>query len=379
MLARDGHRPTIFERFETPQPVGSGLMLQPVGLAVLGELGLADTLITRGARIDRLFGRAGRSVVLDVRYGALGRRAGFGVGIHRASLFATLHDAASAAGIPIEAGRAISASRHDRDGRRLIFADGGDSAPFDLVIDALGSRSALAPPSNGALTYGALWASLDWPGTPFDTCALEQRYYRASRMTGVLPIGIPPGAASEKAAFFWSLRRDRLDDWRAAGLTVWKEEVRALWPATEPLLAQITDAEQLTFAQYAHRTLATPAEPALIHIGDAWHSTSPQLGQGVNMALLDAWAVAKALREREEIADALPHAIALRRRHVALYQAMSRLFTPVYQSDSRMLPMLRDWLVGPLSRIWPATLIQAAMVSGLAGNPLPVLGLDARD
>ena len=54
---------------------------------------------------------------------------------------------------------------------------------------------------------------------------------------------------------------------------------------------------------------------------------------------------------------------------------MSAVFTPVYQSDDRVLPALRDWLVGPLSKLWPATRIQAAMVSGLSGGPLKPLGL----
>lgn len=54
------------------------------------------------------------------------------------------------------------------------------------------------------------------------------------------------------------------------------------------------------------------------------------------------------------------------------------LFTPVYQSDSRVLPFIRDRLVGPLSRLWPANKIQAAMVAGLVANPLPPLELDSR-
>ncbi len=54
---------------------------------------------------------------------------------------------------------------------------------------------------------------------------------------------------------------------------------------------------------------------------------------------------------------------------------MSRVFTPVYQSDGRLLPLLRDRLVGPLSKLWPATTLQAAMVSGLVGAPLRPLGL----
>jgi hypothetical protein len=61
---------------------------------------------------------------------------------------------------------------------------------------------------------------------------------------------------------------------------------------------------------------------------------------------------------------------------VKLYQWLTWLFTPVYQSDSRMLPFLRDWLVGPISKLWPATAIQAAMVSGLIGAPLDSMGLD---
>lgn len=85
------------------------------------------------------------------------------------------------------------------------------------------------------------------------------------------------------------------------------------------------------------------------------------------MALLDAWALAIALTRNGTMA-ALDEAVTLRRRHVRLYQALTWLFTPVYQSDSRVLPFLRDRLVGPLSRLWPATAIQAAMVSGLIGR-----------
>jgi len=44
--------------------------------------------------------------------------------------------------------------------------------------------------------------------------------------------------------------------------------------------------------------------------------------------------------------------------------------------DSRVLPFVRDRIVGPLSKLWPATAIQAAMVSGLVGAPLKSLGLE---
>lgn len=344
-------------------------MMQPTGMAVLSELGLNSRVDALGARIDRLTGEANGRTVLDVSYSAL-RGERHGIGIHRAALFAVLHDAVAADGIPTETGRSVTGA----DAGRLAFEGGRSAGPFDLIVDALGARSALAPETGRALAHGALWAALDWrPG--FDGAALQQRYRRASVMAGVMPIGLAPGSSTPQAAFFWSLRADRLDAWRNAGLTPWKSEVAALWPATRPLLDQITDPAQLTFARYSHRTLAAPAARGLIHLGDSWHSTSPQLGQGANMALLDAWALAKALREADDLGDALARAVAMRRRHVRLYQAMSLAFTPVYQSDGQALPFVRDRLVGPLSKLWPATALQAAMVSGLAGSPLRRLGL----
>lgn len=280
LLSRAGHQVTLFDRFETPRPIGSGLMIQPTGMAVLGQMGLLDQVVHAGSRIDRLFGKAGERVVLNVHYAALRHKGAFGIGIHRASLFRILHEAVLRSGITVHTGRALVDSEPVGKQRTLRFADGEASAPYDLVVDALGTRTPLAPATGRELAYGALWASLDWPQEAgFDPHSLAQRYDRASIMAGVLPIGTPPDAMAPKAAFFWSLRADRLDDWHKAGLDSWKARVTALWPECAPLLDQIDDPGQLTFARYAHRTLRSPAETALVHIGDAWHSASPSLGK----------------------------------------------------------------------------------------------------
>jgi 2-polyprenyl-6-methoxyphenol hydroxylase-like FAD-dependent oxidoreductase len=107
-LDRLGHRITLFEQFDTPKPLGSGLILQPTGLAVLDWLGVGERIRSLGARIDRLYGRASASgrVVLDVRYEALG--AARGVAVHRAALFTVLHDAVTAAKITVETASCVS-------------------------------------------------------------------------------------------------------------------------------------------------------------------------------------------------------------------------------------------------------------------------------
>jgi 2-polyprenyl-6-methoxyphenol hydroxylase-like FAD-dependent oxidoreductase len=243
------------------------------------------------------------------------------------------------------------------------------------MIDALGTRSPLSAGPGKDLRYGALWTDVALPPAGFDRHMLSQRYRRSSVMAGVLPVGTSD-RGEPRAAFFWSLRAEDHEAWLAAGLDRWKGEVQALWPATLPILEQIRSLEQLTFARYAHKTLRRPVGERLIHIGDSWHSASPQLGQGANMALLDAYAVATALRHGCDLSDSLTRAFRTRRNHVRLYQLLTALLTPVYQSDSRIIPVVRDWVMGPLSRIWPMTSFQAALVSGLVGSPLRKLGID---
>lgn len=377
LLHRAGHNVALYERFEQPRPLGSGLMIQPTGLAVLAELGLAEQVVARGARVGRLFGKnAEGSVVLDARYTDFAADEVFGLGIHRASLFDALYRAVEAAGIPVCTGCEVIGSEVRGGGRRLLFRDREPSPAHDLVIDALGVASTLSRLAGGWLPYGALWTSLQWPaGGPFRPDWLEQRYERAHRMAGVLPTGRREPAGPGELAFFWSLRADEFSDWRQRGLARWKGEVRALWPECDVLLEQVADPEALTFARYAHRTTRSVAGERLIHIGDSWHSASPQLGQGANMALLDAFALAQALSCDEPLERRLQRAISLRRFHVGLYQRLTALFTPLYQSNAVLPAVLRDAVLAPLGRIGPGPRIQAMLVGGLAGKPLERLGL----
>lgn len=370
LLRRQGARVVVFDKLETPRPLGSGIILQPVGLHVLDDIGAGEAIRALGAPITRLFGRAEPrgNVVLDVRYAARGKDAACGLGVHRGALFQVLFDAALGAGAQIESGRDIVAAR----GGRLMFAN-GESAQFNLVIDALGMRSPLSGGAPQPLPFGALWASLDWSG-PFDPHALEQRYRQARKMVGVLPIGRLQGATGDQAAFFWSLKHRDRAAWLATPIDAWKDEVRALWPETEPLLAQIAQHDDLVFAAYAHRTKSSPLSRDCVHVGDSWHCASPQLGQGANMALLDALVLARALETQGNLDAALGEYARMRALHIKLYQLASWMFTPAYQSDSDAFAFVRDWIMSPLSRAPLAPAILAALVAGEIGSPLAAIG-----
>lgn len=357
-------------------------MLQPTGLAVLQRMGLAHQIAQRGARIDALYGlQEDGLIALDAPYARLSVPDAFGIGIHRASLFGVLYDAVAATGIVLQTGHEVEASRLDRNGRMLHFADGTASRAHDLIIDASGWGSRIdSDDVPGLLPFGALWASL--PVTSSDVFSrnrLEQRYRRASQMVGLLPIGSRGAGEPDEVAFFWSVKRSDYERWAGTSLDAWKDDVRALWPEIDFLLDRIGHHNDVTFARYAHRTARKPQGERLIRIGDAWHSASPQLGQGANMALLDAWAVAVGLRHGSTLREGIRLAHAWRSGHVALYQAVTAAFTPMFQSDAAIWPMLRDRVTAPLSRFTPIAKLQAKLMSGLFGWPLQTLGLDVPD
>ena len=382
LLHRDGHRVTLYEQFDRPKPLGSGLMLQPTGMAVLEQLGLSREIAARGARIDALLGYNERGkVALDAPYKWLGAGDSFGIGIHRASLFQVLYDAVLAEGIAVRTGHIAVASRASMKGRTLDFDGGTNSPAYDLVVDASGWASKInRGDDQSVLPFGALWASLPVrTGDSYSHNLLEQRYRRASQMVGVLPIGSRGESAASEVAFFWSLRRDRYRRWRETPLTEWKAEVRELWPQIDFLLDRIETHDDLTFARYGQRTARRAYEDRLIRIGDAWHSASPQLGQGANMALLDAWSLMLGLREGRTLDEGARLAVRWREDHVALYQLVTAAFTPMFQSDAAIWSQIRDHILAPASRLSPIARLQALLMSGLFGWPLSQLGLEVPD
>lgn len=365
LLARAGHRVTVLERFAEPKPVGSGLMLQPTGLAALDRLGLRAEVVALGARIDRLHGMNDRGgTVLDIAYADLapGLHA---IAVHRAALHGVLWRAFAASGARIETGRQVA--RIDEAGTRAILRDEAGTAigEAEIVIDASGARSAframVEPRAPRPFAYGAVWASVPDPGIA--PGVLLQRHVAARVMLGWLPVGRAEAGGPPLAALFWSIKPGEHAAW-AAGFDAWRDEASALWPPIAPVLAALPGPGAFTAASYIQFTARRPWRGRLVLLGDAAHATSPQLGQGANSALLDAVALADALAAETDHDAAFARYAATRRRHVRFYQRASALITPFFQGDSRAMPMLRDQLFHRMKIVpW----LRLEMVRTLAG------------
>ncbi len=365
-LARAGHAVTLFERASQKLPVGAGFMLQPTGMAVLHELGLAEFLLPNIATISKLYCRtkSGR-VLLHLTYEELGSGL-FGAGTHRATLLDILLDAAQHAGAEILWNTHIAKITRDATQRPMLHeANGTTYGPFDLLLICDGAHSTLrdqsgVPARVSRYPWGALW--FIGKRTPeFDPQVLWQSVGSTRELTGFLPTG----TRDDLLSLFWSIRLDHIDRWRNTPLEDWKREILALAPQAESFLKQIDFHSQVAAAAYHDVRMKQWHGDRVAILGDAAHALSPQLGQGVNLALMDAAVLARSLADQSSLPEALDHYSRTRRRHLRFYQFATRWTTPFFQSDILPLGWLRD-LVFPIIQYVPP--LRRQMTATMAGG-----------
>jgi 2-polyprenyl-6-methoxyphenol hydroxylase-like FAD-dependent oxidoreductase len=348
LLAAAGHDVTVFERSPSARAHGAGVLLQPSGQRVLERLGVLETVRETAARIDELVALSPRGRPLStMRYSdlAAGMHA---LGVHRADLMTVLQDHAEAAGATVRHGERIGGV----DDRRL---DG-----FDLVVGADGSRSTLRAGSGlvrweHEYAWGALWAI---GRGDLVRGRLHQVVRGTTELVGVLPLG------GGRCNVFWSVRRDRVEALRRRGFERWREEVASLCPEAGEALATVEGWDDVRFASYRHALLRRAHAGRLVLLGDAAHPMSPHLGQGINLALVDAWHLAAAVAAGGTPGEIGRRYTAARRRQIAFYGAVTLFLTPFFQSGGAVKGIGRDAVLPLLPRI-PG--VRRTMLRTLAG------------
>jgi 2-polyprenyl-6-methoxyphenol hydroxylase-like FAD-dependent oxidoreductase len=378
VLARQGHHITLFEFVEHLSPVGAGLLLQPAGLAVFAHLGVLDHSLTLGAKVTGLEGRlADGRLLVDSHY----REAGaglYGLGIHRATLCHVLMHALKTGPLSRQVNWRMGASIDriiDRGAEARLYGQdriGQFDATFDLIVVANGARSQLRPPEWLVLDRPYPWGAA-WTIVPeclaLDRQILHQFYDGSPIMMGILPTGAVPEAPEQRlSSIFWSLPTAQLNDWmrHCGARDAWLAEIDKRWPvAAQWLSTVIHKPEQWLAAQYRDVVMRRFGQGRIGVIGDAAHAMSPQLGQGANMALLDAWALGQAMQGCGDWPEVWQRYHTLRASSTHFYQWLSRQLTPLYQSDSCVAGWSRDFAFSWMYRIPYLRKEMAVTISGL--------------
>jgi 2-polyprenyl-6-methoxyphenol hydroxylase-like FAD-dependent oxidoreductase len=295
-LGRDGHRLTIVEKDPDWAVYGVGILQQGNVIRAVKQLGIIDDYIAAGFGFEfvEVFlptgERAARipSPKLVEGYPA-------NVGIGRPALHRVLGNRAKAAGAEVRLGLTVEAL--DDDGRQVTarFSD-GTSAAFDLVIGADGlysrTREQMFPDCpKPEFTGQAVWRYNF--AKPADLDCL--RAYEGPTGFGLAPL-------SDSLMYLFVTTPEPGNPWYPqAGLAAaMRGKLSAAPPAIATLAAQITDDAGVVYKPLEALFVDGPWHSGrTVLIGDAFHATTPHLGQGAGMAIEDSLVLAEEIARAE--------------------------------------------------------------------------------
>jgi len=303
----------VLERAGAISEVGAGLQISPNGVAVLRALGLEEGLAAQAprARAVSLRDPRGAEVLrLDLAAGKAGR--GFYLA-HRADLIALLEQAARARGVTIRLAARVT---EVTDGARPVAVlEGGEELSADLVLGADGLHSVVRRALNGTaapfFTGQAAWRAI------VPNLVEHPPEARVHMGPGRHLVSYPLRGGQIVNLVAVEERRD----WVAEG---WhhRDDPEAPRRAFEGmggdvplLLAAVTEVH--LWGLFRHPVAPRWHGQAMALLGDAAHPTLPFLAQGANMALEDAWVLARALAEAPGLPEGLATYQRLRRERTA--------------------------------------------------------------
>jgi 2-polyprenyl-6-methoxyphenol hydroxylase-like FAD-dependent oxidoreductase len=304
-LHRAGIEATVHEAYPTPaEGVGGTLALAPNGLAALDLIGLREAVEAIGQPMGGTrMSMGGRTVDLPRLTDIAPPRQVFRNDLHR-----TLHEAATARGIPIEHGKRLERVDEHPDGVTAHFTD-GTSARADILVGADGIHSTVR--------------------TLIDPAAPEPEY------TGILgfetvvdqPVPADPGVihftfGKQAYCLYWKTSDGRtrlgmnlphrtpmsLVEARAIPAEQWLDVLRDTYGNDAPAgdLVRRIDPGQLHATGAIHLMPPVPNwhRGRLVLVGDAVHAPSNSSGQGASLAVESGIDLARCLRDLPTVQEA---------------------------------------------------------------------------
>jgi 2-polyprenyl-6-methoxyphenol hydroxylase-like FAD-dependent oxidoreductase len=351
MLQRAGVQATVYEQAPEITEVGAGIVVWSGPAHTLARLGLADDLAAIGQRLDSGAISTYRGQDLTVMaVETLRQQHGHDLPnhiVHRAELLAMI--ATAVYPNTIRTSSRCLAVAYDGAKPVATFAD-GTQVTADLIVGADGLHSAVRdslwgrriPDYAGEVCWRAV-ATIDWP----DAHRLRE-VQGPGRRFGICPL-------TQGRVYWWATEQAAPDlQVPVADRQAHLEALFGDWPFGIGDLIAATPADRmLCHPLYDRRRIPQWHRGAVTLIGDAAHPTTPNLGQGANMAMEDAAWLARCLLSETSLERALQRYEWVRLPFHARIVSLSRVWGDVGQWRHPLAVAFREAslrLSAPLSR-----------------------------
>lgn len=294
LCADAGLRVVVLERRPRLAPEGVGLVHQPNGLAVLGRLGLVGKLLRAGQRIDDVRQLDGSARVrVAATYATLDHPHPYLVTVERTRSIALL--AARAQAADLRCGATVTGLL--REGDRVSGVRYSDASGEERVLHA---ACVVAADGRNSVVRGALGARLRWrtgpdryligisSRPPTDPAALL--YCGEGWADGVLPL-------QDRTYFFDHVVGASAEAVDRGDFDGWRRVFAGRVPEGEEIGATLRSFGDVGFLSGRTHRAVPRVRPGVALVGDAAAAVHPHNGQGANLALEDALALATRLVE----------------------------------------------------------------------------------
>lgn len=301
-LQRDGHTVRLLDQVRELRPVGAGISLWSNGVKVLNALGLGPAIAEAGGLMDHVsyFAKDGTPLCafsLDPLVDRVGQRP---YPVRRSDLQEILLGAVGPEHLALGA-RAVAI---DDDGERAaVVMEDGTRHEADLVIAADGTHSRLREHVIGHPVAREYVGYQNWNGlvpeglgAPSDWTMYVGDHQRVSTM----PV-------RDACYFFFDVTTpDPTLDTERDPRDLLREHFAGWADPVAELIERVDPGGMANVAIHSHEPIERLARGNVAILGDAAHTTAPDLGQGGCQAMEDALVLAHYLRTTNvSVADAL--------------------------------------------------------------------------
>ncbi|GAA4982746.1 FAD-dependent oxidoreductase [Pseudonocardia tropica] len=294
-LVRDGHRVTVLEQSARFDRSFRGESMSPDGVWLLDELGVLATLRERGLlTVERLEISEGGRPVLRTEFDRFRYAQRFPMEIPQPTLLRTLSEAAAEHdGFTLLRGQKVTGLIED-DGVVTGVTHRGPDRPgevrADLVVAADGRYSKVRGMAGLPATVRPLERDVVWLRLPRPD-GWDPASYRIRLDGDRHALFIPTHPDDVRIGF--NIPKGGLRELRGDGIEALHRRIEALAPELSgPLRETVTGWAGTTVLDIFTTEVERWSRPGLVLVGDAAHTLTPILGQGVNHALIDGWTLA---------------------------------------------------------------------------------------